>query len=60
VAESALMQHAQQGWGQLRGAGITGELFAQPEPQPPQRAAAVTGQQQAEQPAEQGQQVQPE
>ncbi len=54
------MQHAQQGWGQLRGAGITGELFAQPEPQPPQRAAAVTGQQQAEQPAEQGQQVQPE
>src|SRR5690606_30281468 len=56
--EAALLQHRQQGRRQLHGAGIAGELLAEPEPQPAQRAAAVAGQKEAQQPAEQCQQIQ--
>src|SRR5690606_16110621 len=50
AGQAAALQQEHQCRRQLRSLGVAGEFFAQPQPQPAQRAAAVAGQQQAQRP----------
>ncbi|MCY1174070.1 hypothetical protein D9M73_142560 [compost metagenome] len=54
------MQQQQQGRRQLRGLGVPGEFFAEPQPQAPEAGAVLAGEHQAEGPAQQQDQVEPE
>ncbi|MCY1440422.1 hypothetical protein D9M71_566970 [compost metagenome] len=59
VEALALQQH-QQRWRQVRGLGVTGEAFAQPQPKAAQPGALLASHGKADGPAQQHQQVQPE
>ena len=58
--EFVSLQHQDQGRGQLRGFGVAGELFAEPQPQAPEAGAMFAGKHQAQRPAQQQDQVQSE
>ena len=60
AAQAALFEQAEQRRRQVRRAGIARQQATEPQPQPAQRTVAVAGEDEAGEPAEQGQQVQPE
>jgi hypothetical protein len=57
---SALRRVVSQGGCQLHGFGVAGEFFTEPQPQASQRCAVLAGKHQAQGPAQQQNQVQPE